>query len=73
MAVGRVKAYRASRGFGFITPADHCGQVFVQAVDLEHTGRELVPGEVVEYQPEVGTDGQLKAVAVRPLRRHPPP
>lgn len=69
MASGRVKAYRPRRGFGFITPENEGGDVFVQVDDVEggHE-RHLVPGQPVEYEATVGTDGQLKAVGVRPLR-----
>ena len=64
MAVGRVKAYRPHAGFGFIAPSHNCGDVFVEVADIEEAGQDLVPGEVVEYDPEVGVDGQLKAVHV---------
>ncbi len=69
MAVGRVTAYRPLAGFGFITPSHNCGNVFVQADDVEEAEHDLVPGEVVEYDPEVGIDGQLRAVHVHLLDR----
>ena len=62
---GRVAAYRASHGFGFICPAHDCGRLFVCADDVEEDDERLVPGEVVEYRAVVGTGGQLKAVDVR--------
>ena len=64
MAVGRVRAYRPHAGFGFITPSHQCGDVFVQADDIDEPEPVLVPGEMVEYEPEVGVDGQLRAVHV---------
>lgn len=64
MALGRVRAYRSPEGFGFITPSHDCGDVFVQADDIEKGEHSLVAGEVVEYEPEVGVDGQLRAVHV---------
>ncbi len=67
--VGRVTAYRPLAGFGFITPSHGCGDVFVQAEDVDGAGPELVPGEVVEFDPEVGCDGQLRAVHVRSVDR----
>lgn len=70
MALGRVKAYRSQAGFGFITPSHECGDVFVQSEDIQGSEANLVPGEVVEYDPEVGMDGQLKAVHVHPLDQH---
>lgn len=62
-------AYRPPRGFGFITPDHNCGDLFVSAEDVDDDDVDLVPGEVVEYDPEVGTAGQLKAVAVRRVSR----
>ncbi len=67
MAVGRVRAYRAPAGFGFITPSHDCGDVFVQADDIDEEEHRLVPGDVVEYEPQVGLDGQLRAVHVHAL------
>lgn len=72
MQRGHVQAYRASRGFGFIKPDGNFGDLFVRAEDLEDDHVGLVPGEPVEYQPQVGTGGQLRAVAVRRLNRTPP-
>lgn len=69
MATGQVKAYRPRAGFGFITPSHDCGDVFVQAGDIQECDHDLVPGETVEYDSEVGCDGQLKAVHVRPVYR----
>ena len=64
--VGRVTAYRSPAGFGFITPSHGCGDVFVQAGDIQGAEHDLEPGDVVEFDPEVGSDGQLRAVHVRP-------
>lgn len=69
MATGRVRAYRPLAGFGFITPSHNCGNVFVQADDIDDAEHNLVAGEVVEYEPEVGIDGQLKAVHVHVVDR----
>lgn len=63
--VGRVTAYRPKAGFGFITPSHGCGDVFVQSGDVQGAAHDLEPGDVVEFDPEVGADGQLKAVHVR--------
>ncbi len=70
VAAGRVRVYRPELGFGFITPDDDSYDVYVQAADVdEPTGTALVAGEVVEYQPAVGQDGQLQALEVHAL--HP--
>ena len=62
---GRVAAYRRSRGFGFISPEHDCGDVYVRAEDVDDADVDLVPGEAVEYEPQVGLAGQLVAVSVR--------
>lgn len=62
---GCVAAYRPGRGFGFISPEHNCGDVYVQAQDVEDADVDLVPGETVEYEPQVGLAGQLVAVSVR--------
>ncbi len=75
MQRGHVEAYRASRGFGFIKPDGNFGDLFVRAEDVEDDHVDLVPGEPVEYQLQVGTGGQLRAVAVRrldPMQPRPP-
>ena len=70
VAAGRVRVYRPEMGFGFITPDDDSYDVYVQAADVdEPSGAALVAGEPVEYQPAIGPDGQLHAVAVHTL--HP--
>lgn len=62
---GRVAAYRPAQGYGFIRPAHDGGRLFVTRDDVEDEQGHLVPGEVVEYRPAVGSAGQLKAVEVR--------
>ncbi len=66
-----MEAFRPSRGFGFIAPDHHGGHLFVRAEDVEDDDVDLVPGEVVEYHPHVGTAGQLTAVAVHRVTPSP--
>ncbi len=66
---GSVAVFRSRRGFGFITPDHNCGDLFVAAEDVADDDADLVPGEAVEYRPEVGVAGQLRAVAVRRVDR----
>lgn len=68
MTAGRVRVFRQDRGFGFISPEDGSYDVFVEAADIDpRTGPALADGELVEYHPAVGQDGQLHAVAVHRL------
>jgi cold shock protein len=60
---GTVKMFNASRGFGFITPDDGQGEVFVHFSGV--LGREyLARGERVEFTIVQGRKG-LQAAAVR--------
>ena len=69
MAVGQVRVYRPTEGFGFITPSHNCGDVFVRANDIDEPEHDLEPGDEVEYEPQVGLDGQLRAVHVHGVLR----
>lgn len=67
MAVGTVKWFNASKGFGFIAPEDGSADLFVHQSDIVSSGfRELTEGQRVEFSPEQGQKGP-KAAQVRPL------
>jgi CspA family cold shock protein len=51
MAVGTVKFYNSSRGFGFIAPDDGSKDVFVHATAVESAGmRGLVEGQKLSFE-----------------------
>jgi CspA family cold shock protein len=67
MAVGTVKWFNATKGFGFIAPEDGSSDVFVHQSDIDVQGyRELTEGQKVEFQVEAGQKGP-KAAKVRPV------
>lgn len=50
MAIGTVKFFNTSKGFGFISPEDGSKDVFVHATALEASGlRSLADGQRVEF------------------------
>src|SRR5579864_8946860 len=67
MAVGTVKWFNATKGFGFIAPEDGSSDVFVHQSDIDVQGyRELAEGQRVEFSVEAGQKGP-KAAKVRPI------
>jgi CspA family cold shock protein len=67
MAVGTVKWFNPTKGFGFITPEDGSSDVFVHQSDIDVQGyRELNEGQRVEFSVEAGQKGP-KAAKVRPV------
>ncbi|KAF6262179.1 nucleic acid binding protein [Scenedesmus sp. NREL 46B-D3] len=62
---GVVKWFNATKGFGFVTPADSGEDLFVHQTSIQAEGfRSLREGEEVEYDVEAGNDGRTKAVKV---------
>jgi CspA family cold shock protein len=58
---GTVKFFNASKGFGFITPADGSKDVFVHATALEAAGiRSLNEGDAVTFVLEDDRKGRGK-------------
>jgi cold shock protein len=67
MAVGTVKWFNSSKGYGFITPDDGTADVFVHFSSVEGSGyRELTEGQKVDFESEQGPKG-LQAKHVRSL------
>ena len=63
MINGTVKFYNATKGFGFITPADGSKDAFVHVTALERAGISgLAEGQKVSYDLESGRDGKMSAV-----------
>jgi CspA family cold shock protein len=51
MDKGTVKWFNATKGYGFITPANGGQDVFVHISAVERAGmRELVEGQVISYE-----------------------
>ena len=66
MPEGTVKWFNASKGYGFIAPADGTPDVFVHFSAIEGSGyRELTEGQQVTFESEPGQKGP-QAKSVRP-------
>jgi CspA family cold shock protein len=66
MAVGTVKWFNATKGFGFITPDGGGDDLFVHHTQIQMSGyRELTEGQRVEFETTQGPKG-LQASGVRP-------
>jgi len=63
MQEGTVKFFNASKGFGFITPADGSKDIFVHVTGLSE---EIGENDKVSYEVQNGQKG-LNAVNVRVL------
>ena len=62
MAVGTVKFFNSTNGFGFIQPEDGGKDVFLHVSAVERAGLQN-PGEgqKVQYEIETGRDGRTSA------------
>ena len=67
MATGTVKWFDDGRGFGFISPDDGGGDLFVHQSEIDVTGfRSLAEGQHVQYEASRGPKG-MQASSVRLL------
>jgi CspA family cold shock protein len=58
MAIGTVKWFNDSKGYGFITPEDGSKDVFVHHSNIQGEGyKSLAEGAKVEYEPREGEKG----------------
>ncbi|MBV4480849.1 cold-shock protein [Pseudomonas khavaziana] len=63
MAMGTVKFYNATKGFGFITPDNGGAEVFVHVSAVKNSGLgELSEGQKVQYDLEKGVSEKDSAV-----------
>jgi CspA family cold shock protein len=66
MAIGTVKWFNATKGYGFITPSDGGDDVFVHYSAIEMEGyKTLKEGQKVEYEVQEGPKGP-QASHIRP-------
>ena len=63
MAVGTVKWFNATKGYGFIQPEDGSKDVFVHISAVERAGMgSLNEGQKLSYEMEKGQQGKTSAV-----------
>ena len=66
MALGTVKWFNATRGYGFIKPDSGGQDVFVHISAVEKAGYSaLVEGAKISYEPVAGRGGKVSAENLR--------
>ena len=62
MAIGTVKWFNATKGFGFIQPEDGSKDAFVHVSAVERAGLAVLnEGQKVSYDLQAGTNGKTSA------------
>ncbi|HWX48552.1 MAG TPA: cold-shock protein [Roseomonas sp.] len=65
MAIGTVKWFNATKGYGFIQPQDGSNDVFLHISDVQRAGMDVREGDKVEYDIQRGQQGKLSAGNLR--------
>jgi CspA family cold shock protein len=65
MAIGTVKWFNTTKGFGFIQPDDGSKDVFVHISAVERAGMQLKEGQKVSFDLEKGQQGKTSAVNLK--------
>ena len=66
MAIGTVKWFNGTKGFGFIQPDDGSKDVFVHISEVQRAGMTgLQEGEKLDYEVQPGQQGKSSAVRLQ--------
>ena len=70
MARGTVRWFSEEKGYGFISPEDGEGEIFVHYTDIEGEGfRSFAEGERVSYEPSTSSRGAGRREEAKEVRR----
>ncbi|MBE1236802.1 cold-shock protein [Phaeovibrio sulfidiphilus] len=68
MAIGTVKWFNVTKGYGFIEPEDGSNDVFVHITAVQQAGMDaLREGQKVSFELERGRTGKMAASELKPL------
>lgn len=66
MAIGTVKWFNLTKGYGFVEPEDGGKDVFLHKSALERAGIQSVnEGQKIEYELAAGRDGKTAADSIK--------
>jgi len=66
MAIGTVKFFNLTKGFGFIAPQDGSKDIFVHISAVERAGMQtLAENQQVSFDAERGNDGRFSAINLK--------
>jgi CspA family cold shock protein len=65
MAIGTVKWFNTTKGFGFIQPEDGSNDVFLHISDVQRAGMDVREGDRIEFDVQRGQQGKLSAGNLR--------
>lgn len=66
MAIGIVRWFNPSKGYGYIAPDDGGRDVFVDISAVQKAGLVLLPqGDKISYEPKIGRSGKISAENLR--------
>jgi CspA family cold shock protein len=62
MAIGTVKWFNATKGYGFIKPEDGSNDVFLHISDVQRSGlQDVREGDKLEFELQRGQQGKVSA------------